>query len=271
MTTSIEINRRNWDERAIIHARDTTGEYALNRFRVGEDTLHRIEAAELGDVTDKHVLHLQCHIGRDTLSLVRRGAIATGLDFSSESLAVARRLASETGLSASFVEGTVDQAASLNLGSFDLVYTTWGTINWLPEIWSWAKAIASVLKPGGELYFADAHPGLLIFEEIDGKLMPAHDYDTPETQPLVFVNPTTYTDDPTIMTNQTTHQWIHSLSKIFSTLMDAGLAITMVREHELLTWRAFPSLVPAGDRLWRLPNGHPRMPLSLSLRAKKLA
>src|SRR5215468_3344139 len=105
MTDAIEINRRNWNERAAIHARDTTGDYMLDRFRAGEDALHAVEAAELGDIAGKRVLHLQCHIGRDTLCLVRRGAVATGLDFSEPALAVARQLARETGLDADFVQG----------------------------------------------------------------------------------------------------------------------------------------------------------------------
>ena len=116
MDDPFEINRRNWDERAAIHARDSTGDYMLDRFRAGEEALHEIEAAELGNVSGKRVLHLQCHIGRDTLCLVRRGAIATGLDFSSAALDVARRLSRETGLKADFVEGTVDQAPRLTPG-----------------------------------------------------------------------------------------------------------------------------------------------------------
>ena len=98
MDDPIEINRRTWDERAGIHARDSTGDYGLERFRAGDSSLHAIEDAELGDLSGKHVLHSQCHIGRDTLCLVRRGAIATGLDFSGAALGVARRLADETGL-----------------------------------------------------------------------------------------------------------------------------------------------------------------------------
>src|SRR6266705_76318 len=160
MTDYIEINRQNWEERAAIHARDTAGDYMLDRFRAGEDALHAIEAAELGDISGKRVLHLQCHIGRDTLCLVRRGATATGLDFSTAALGVARRLSDETGLKADFVEGTVYQAPDLTPGPFDLVFTTWGTICWLPDVKKWAKVIASVLALGGELYFADAHPGL---------------------------------------------------------------------------------------------------------------
>src|SRR5947207_268209 len=134
MTDAIEINRRSWDERAGIHARDSTGDYMLDRFRAGEDALHEIDAAELGDITGKRVLHLQCHIGRDTLCLARRGAIVTGLDFSAPALAVARRLADETGLRAEFVQGTVEAAPQLTTGPFDLVFTTWGTICWLPDI-----------------------------------------------------------------------------------------------------------------------------------------
>src|SRR5271154_6563916 len=103
MADPIDINRQVWDERAAIHADDSTGSFALGRFRAGEDVLHAIEAAELGDISGKRVLHLQCHTGRDTLCLVRRGAIATGLDFSGAALGVARRLATETGLAATFV------------------------------------------------------------------------------------------------------------------------------------------------------------------------
>src|SRR5690349_24131099 len=100
MIDPIEVNRRNWDERATIHARDTTSDYMLARFRAGEDTLHAIEAAELGDISGKRVLHLQCHIGPDTLSLARRGAVVSGLDFSKSALEVARRLSEVTSLKA---------------------------------------------------------------------------------------------------------------------------------------------------------------------------
>jgi len=269
MVDPIHINRLNWDERAGIHARDATGDYRLDRFRAGEDALHAIEAAELGDISGKRVLHLQCHIGRDTLCLVRRGAAATGLDFSGVALDVARRLAFETGLQATFVQGTVDAAPSLTPGPFDLVFTTWGTICWLPDVRTWARVIASVLAPGGELYFADTHPGFAVMEEHAGKLAPTHDFQTPAQQPLEFVNATTYTGDPTVMTHQSTREWIHSLSAILGALIDAGLTITMFREHEVLPWRGLHCLVPASDRLWRLPDGHPRFPLSFSLRARK--
>ena len=270
MSDHIDINLRNWEERASIHARDTTGDYMLGRFRAGEDALHEIEATELGDVSGKRVLHLQCHIGRDTLCLARRGAVVTGLDFSKSALDVARRLSEETGLKAEFVLGTVDQAPELTPGPFDLVFTTWGTICWLPDMANWAKVIASVLAPGGELYFADAHPAFNVFDESAGALVLTHDFQTPADKPLQFVSETTYTGDRTIMSHQATREWIHSLSAVLGGLMDAGLTITMFREHDVLPWRGLPMLVPASDRLWRLPEGHPRIPLSYSLRAKKM-
>jgi SAM-dependent methyltransferase len=269
MEDPIEINRRNWDERAVIHARDVTGDYMLDRFRAGEDALHEIDAAELGDIAGKRVLHLQCHIGRDTLCLVRRGAIATGLDFSAAALDVARRLAQETGLEADFVQGTVEEAPRLTPGPFDLVFTTWGTICWLPDMTLWARTIAAVLAPGGELYFADAHPSFAVLEDYAGKLAPTYDFQTPPDRPLEFVNATTYTGDPTILRHQANREWIHSLSTIFGALMDAGMTITMFHEHEVLPWQGLPCLVPASERLWRLPEGYPRLPLSFSLRARK--
>ena len=269
MSDPVAINLRNWDERAIIHSRDTTGDYMLDRFRAGADALHEIEAAELGDISGKTVLHLQCHIGRDTLCLVRRGAIVTGLDFSSEALRTARRLAAETGLDATFVQGRVDDAPRLTPGPFDLVFVTWGALCWLPDLKPWADAIATVLRPGGELYLADAHPNFQLMDMRDGHLVPVFDRQTPPDRPLEFANETTYTGDPTVMTHQASREWIHALSTIICHLLDAGLTITMFHEHDVLPWRGLPLLVPATDRLWCLPDGHARVPLSFSLRARR--
>jgi SAM-dependent methyltransferase len=284
----IEINRRNWDERAAIHAREALGEMVAC-FRRGEDSLLAIERTELGDISGKRVLHLQCHVGRDTLCLAQRGAFVTGLDFAPTAIEVARRLSIETGLKATFIQGTVDQTPQLAPGPYDLVFTTWGTLCWLPDTRDWARVVASVLAPGGELYCADAHPSFVMLEEQAGKLVPTFDFQTSSHRPLEFVDtePTTYMGDPTPMTHQATRVWIHSLSAIFGSLIDAGLTITMFHEHEVLPWRRYAaqvtvrqgetialsgdveSLVPVTDRMWRLRDGHPRMPLSFSIRARK--
>jgi 2-polyprenyl-3-methyl-5-hydroxy-6-metoxy-1,4-benzoquinol methylase len=269
MENPIDVNRRMGDERAHIHAQDTSGGYRLDRIRAGEYALHAIEDAELGDVSGRRVLHLQCHIGSDTLCLAGRGAVVTGLDFSEVALNSAKRLADETGFKINFVQGSVYDAPRLAPGPFDLVFTTWGTICWLPDVAAWARVIASVLKPGAELYFADAHPGFLLMEESSGRMVPTYDYRTPPASPLEFVETTTYTGDPTVLTHQSTWTWIHPLSVVIGALIDAGLTIVMFHEHELLPWQGLPMLTRASDRLWRLPDGHVSFPLSYSLRAKK--
>src|SRR5262249_15227664 len=137
MSTFVETNRASWDERAEIHVEDLTGSYGVDRFLAGEDMLYPIEAAEVGDGSGLKVLHLQCDIGIDTLCLARRGAAVTGLDFSAPALRHAHDLAERAGLAARFVHGEVYDAEALCGTGFDLVYTSWGTINWLPDIRRW--------------------------------------------------------------------------------------------------------------------------------------
>jgi SAM-dependent methyltransferase len=269
MEDPIEVNRRLWDERATIHMRDVTGFYRLDRIRAGEAGLHPIEEAELGDIRGKDVLHLQCHIGTDTLRLAARGARVTGLDFSEVAVTSARRLAKETGFDIRYIQGRVEDAPRLAPGPFDLVYTSWGTIAWLRDIDAWGKTIAAVLKPEGELYFADAHPGFLLMEEEQGKMVATWDFDTASDRPVDLTIATTYNGDPTILENQRELTWIHPISAVLGSLIGAGMALLWLHEHEILAWRGLPMLVPAGAGQWRLPDGHPRFPLSYSLRARK--
>jgi len=264
-----ETNRRNWDERVPIHVRDATGFSETEATVAGRATLGPIEASELGDVRGRRLLHLQCHFGLGTLVLIRRGAQATGLDFSPKAIEAARDLARRAGISAHFVEGNVYDAPTLIPERFDIVYTTWGTVTWLPDIARWAQTIAAVLAPGGFLYFADDHPAAQMLEEIDGRLVATYPWRTPPEAPLVFEAATTYTGDRTPLANTKTYQWIHPVSEIVSGLLAAGLQIEMLHEHELLPWKPFRMMVPAGDGYYRLPDGAPRIPLALSLRARK--
>ncbi|WP_342234974.1 class I SAM-dependent methyltransferase [Inquilinus sp. OTU3971] len=157
MHEGVALNRANWDERVAVHLRSAF--YNVDGFRRGETDLGPIEAAEIGDIAGLRVAHLQCHFGMDTMYLARRGARVTGLDFSAKAIAAARALAAETGSGAEFVEGDVyDAPRLLGEGVHDLVFTSWGTIIWLPDIVRWAQAVAALLKPGGRLYFLDGHP-----------------------------------------------------------------------------------------------------------------
>ena len=195
-----------------------------------------------------------------------------GLDFSATAVAAARDLAARTGLPARFFEGDVYDARALLDGSFDGVYVTWGAINWLPDIRRWAAVAASLLAPGGWLYLAESHPSTLILEEIDGRLEATYAWRTPRDLPIITEEATTYTGDPDLISNRRTCEWIHPLSEILGGLLEAGLALEFLNEHELLPYRLFPSLmVEAGGRMYRLRDGVVPMPLAFSLRMRKPA
>ncbi len=265
----IAANRRNWDERAAIHIENRTGFYPIDRLKAGEDILHEIEAAEIGAVAGKRIAHLQCHFGLDSICLARRGAAVSGLDFSAAAVAAARGLAVELGVAAEFVESDVHDARERLSGSFELVYVTWGTITWLPDIRRWAGVVASLLGPDGALYLADAHPSALMLEEIDGRIQPHYRWRVPADRPLLFDDPVTYTGDPAPLAHTRNSEWIHPFSEILGGLIEAGLRLEFLHEHERLPWKLFASMVPDGDRLYRLPDGAASVPLAFSLMARK--
>lgn len=265
----LDVNLASWNERAGIHLADETGFYEIDAFRAGKSTLHEIEAQEIGEVRGKRLAHLQCHIGLDTLSLARLGAEVTGLDFSRAALDGARKHATETDIAATFVEGNVYDARQLLSGTYDIVYVTWGAINWLPDIARWAQVVASLLTPGGFLYLAEAHPFALVFEEVDGRLEPTYAWRTPKDQPILGDTPTTYTGATTPLVNRRTHEWMHPLSDIVGAVVGAGLRIDFLHEHERLPWPLFPMMQPAGGKLYRMPKGIPPFPLSFSLKATR--
>lgn len=262
-------NRANWDERVAIHRRDATGSYRIAQFLAGCDRLHPIEDGELGDVAGARLLHLQCHFGLDTLRLARRGATVTGVDFSPAAIDQARAMARRIGREdATFTLASVYDAADAVPGRFDVVYTTWGTICWLPDLDAWARVIAAKLAPGGRFYFADAHPFMLMLEEVDGRLVPTYPQDTPRERPLVFDGTETYTGDATPLARTRTYEWVHSISRILRALRGAGLEVAGLHEHDTVPWRAFPMCVDAGRGMYRLPAGQPAIPLALSLTAR---
>lgn len=271
MDAYFKANRANWDERVAIHVKDQTGLYRMADFRAGVDTLFPVEAAEIGDVSGQRLVHLQCHFGKDTLVLARRGATVTGLDFSTAAIAAARALAEEVAVPATFVEGNVYDAPDLvGRAAYDVAYVTWGAINWLPDIVGWAQTVADVLKPGGRLYLAETHPTILAFEEIDGLIQPGYAYQTPKDQPIADDTNVTYTGAPDLLAARRTYEWIHPVSAILTALSSVGLRLTFFHEHEVLPYRLFPMMIEgeAPDQ-FVLPPSLPRLPLAFSLGAVK--
>lgn len=262
------LNRANWDERVPAHLAPES-DYAMDGLRAGHMALHAIEEAELGPVAGLRLLHLQCHFGRDTLALAQRGARVTGLDFSGPAIAAAQGLAAELGIDATFVQADVYEARAALEGVFDRIFVTWGTTVWLPDIAGWARVVASLLAPGGVFYFADIHPAALVFDDEtarDG--MPGWFAPYFQVGPLVLEDSRDYANPTTVLTNTRTHQFIHTVGDTVQALIDAGLRIEMLREHDSVAWKAFGCLVEAPGGVFRWPEKR-WLPLAYSVRAVK--
>lgn len=220
----------------------------------------------LGDLTGLDVVHLQCHIGTDTLSLARLGGRVTGVDFSPSALAVARDLATDGGARVRFVESELYSVPEVLGADFDLVYTGVGALNWLPDIAAWAKVVAALLRPGGRLYVRDGHPMLsTLYDGIDDDVLRVT---LPyfEGAPQRWESEITYTDGPAV-TSPEQYEWNHGLGEIVQAVIDAGLRVTALREHTECEWQALPQTVEGPDGKYRLPEGAERLPLMFTLEA----
>jgi SAM-dependent methyltransferase len=230
-------NRANWDERVPIHAAGSV--YDLPGFVAGRDTLRDFEVAEVGDVSGRTLLHLQCHLGLDTLSWARRGAVVTGLDFSAPAVDLADDLAARIGLTtARFVAADVyDAPEALDGQTFDILYTGLGALCWLPDLARWAQTVAALLTPGGFVYLAEFHPFCDVLAD-DGRTV-QNDYF--RRDPIVVDAPGSYADPDAATTATLTVEWLHGIGDVVSALTGAGLRLEFLHEHNSGHYR-----LPAG-------------------------
>jgi len=267
------INRASWDERAPAHA--ASPDYLFTAMVEDRSLLSRVvrfDVPRLGDITGLRGVHLQCHIGTDTVSLARLGARMTGLDFSSAALIEARRLSDATGAGVDFVEADLyDAVDALGGERFDLVFTGIGALCWLPDIRRWAEVVAGLLRPGGRLFLREGHPMLwsLADPRDDGLLVVEHPYfERPE--PIVWDEGGTYVQTDVEFTHNITHEWNHGLGETVTALMDAGLRLTMLEEHDSVPWEALPGqMVRTEQDEWRLADRPWRLAHSYTLQAVK--
>ncbi len=264
-------NRANWDARAAVHAGSAF--YDLEHYADDPQAISTIvewDRRLLGNVEGLDLLHLQCHIGTDTISWARLGANVTGLDFSSESLRVAKDLASRAGAGVEFVYGDVRQADQVLGRQFDLVYTSVGVLCWLPDIREWAKAASACLRPGGRLYLRDGHPLLATFDyDRDDSLVVCKGDYYGDGSPQRFDDGYTYTGDLTRLTSPVAYEWTHGLGAILTALAEQDLRIHRVEEYDWLDWKLFPWMIEEPGGRWRFPPGHPRLPLAFSILAAR--
>lgn len=258
----IDANRSVWEEWTRTGMTPAFGK--LERFRRGEEVLQGFELDEVGDVSGKSLLHLQCHFGMDTLAWARHGASVTGVDFSEEAIDLAHQLRADVGMDAQFVRSDVYRLPEVLDERFDLVYTSFGVLAWLPELDRWARVIDHFLEPGGSFYIADYHPFALVFTETEDIAHPT------------FTQSYFRADEPMELAGEEGGQrfviygWPYTLGGIVSALAAVGLRIEFLHEFPFSESRHLDFLVERHDGTWTLPEGlHGNLPLLFSLRATK--
>jgi SAM-dependent methyltransferase len=267
-----ELNRASWDERAPAHA--TSPDYAVEQFVADPHFLSevvRFDLPLLGDIAGLDGVHLQCHIGTDTLSLARLGAKMTGLDFSGAALIEARQLTERAGPPVNFVESDVYSAPDvLGTGRYDLVFTGIGALCWLPDIRRWASVVSDLLRPGGRLFLREGHPMLWSLDEAHGEqLIVGYPY-FETVEPLVDDDDGTYVETNTSFVHNTTHSWNHGLGEVVTALFDVGMHITQLVEHDSVPWEALPGqMTKLENGEWRLTDRPQRLAHSYTLQAVK--
>ncbi len=257
-------NQAMWDARVPLHT--ASDWYDLEGFRAGRLALDDLELAGVGDVEGRTLLHLQCHFGLGTLSWSRLGADATGIDFSAEAITQASSLARELNLPTHFEQAEV---STCRLGrTFDICFTSWGVLMWLPDLAAWARTIAAHLRLGGEFFVAEGHPHLFIWDDQrDGAgYLPRNPYFR-HREPVVDPEASTYVDTSHRI-GHPQYRWNHPISEVVTALADAGLRITELVEHPRLPWQPLPWMIPDRQPGWWRIDQDP-FPLSFTLKAVK--
>jgi SAM-dependent methyltransferase len=265
---ALRLNRELWD--AAVEPHVASAFYDVEGFLAGGGALEPDFLEELGPVRGLDLIHLQCHFGLDTLSLARLGARVTGVDFSPAAVAAARELATRAGLDARFVEADAQALPAELSGGFDLVYTGGGALCWLADLGAWARGVARLLRPGGEVFVRDFHPALGMFaprESEDGALRLEAPYFR-AGGPVVWSDGLLYASQEGPRGESV--EWAHALSEVAQALLDAGLVLTRLREHPWCSYRSHEFLVEREGR-WVHPHHPGGLPLMFSLRARKPA
>ena len=260
-TEYFDANRNLWNQRTVVH-RDSSF-YNREGFKNGETVLTPIELNELKDVAGKTMLHLQCHFGMDSLDWARRGAKVTGIDLSDTAIREAQELNNELKLDAEFICCNVYDVRQHVQQQFDIVFTSYGTIGWLPDLNKWATVIYDSLQKGGTFYMADFHPVVWMFDEEFTHIK--YHYDNRDI--IVTENEGTYTDRNAAITGKE-YGWNHSIAEILTALIDAGLTIQLFHEHMYSPYPCFRNVVETAGK-WYIKGMEEKIPMVYSLKAIK--
>jgi SAM-dependent methyltransferase len=260
----ISINRELWDEKTKHHISSAFYNMDGDAFVNGKSSLNEAELQLLGDVAGQRVLHLQCHFGQDTLSLARMGAKATGVDFSGVAIQKARELNEQLGLDATFICSDIYELTEQLDEQFDIVFASYGTIGWLPDMQRWAQMVARYLKPGGHFVFVEFHPVVWMFSYDFSHA--AYSYFNKGA--IIETATTTYADRSVEM-NKTEIGWNHDLAEVMQNLIDAGLRIELFREYDHSPYNCFKNMVETEPGLYQVKGLEGVLPLVYALKAGK--
>jgi SAM-dependent methyltransferase len=257
-----ETNRKTWNEKVKIHANSSM--YDLVAFKTGKSSLMPYEQKALGDVKGKSMLHLQCHFGQDTLSWSRLGAKCTGVDLSDEGIKLAKELNDELQLDAYFICCNVLETSKFVDETFDIVFTSYGVIGWLPDLKPWGKMIAERLKSGGIFYMVEFHPIVWMFDYLDGKSVMKHGYMQDDVIYEEYEG--TYANQDSKMISKE-YGWNHGLSEVINALTEAGLQIEYLNEHNESPYDVLPELIKTDRGMYRTKDQ--LYPLIFEIKATK--
>lgn len=263
MNEFVENNRSLWNGWTRLH--EESAFYDLEGFKAGRSSLKPVELEELGEVAGKTLLHLQCHFGMDTLSWARLGARVTGVDFSADAITLARSLSAELNLPANFICSSLYDLPQALEGEFDIIFTSYGVLSWLPDLDGWAEIVARYLKRGGTFYIVEFHPFAEMLDD-DGTTFKYAYFHTPE--PIELQAQGSYAE-PNADFTHAEYNWAHSLSDVINAVLRAGLRLKFVHEFPFSSYQLWPSLEEIEPDKFQLKNAGLTPPLMFSLRATR--
>lgn len=257
-----EVNRAAWNEKTTIHY--TSEFYENEAFIAGKTSLKEIELGLLKDLKNKRLLHLQCHFGQDTISLGKLGAIPTGVDISDAAIEKAIELNKIVDGNATFIRSDIYDLPNNLDEQFDVIFMSYGTIGWLPDINKWASIVDHFLKPGGQFLIVDFHPVIWMYDDDFTKVT----YRYFNSEPIVEVEEGTYADQNSSIA-PTTISWNHGLSEIITALLNVGIQLVDFQEYDYSPYDCFRHLEQVGESRYRTTVFGDKVPMVYSILGKK--
>jgi ubiquinone/menaquinone biosynthesis C-methylase UbiE len=258
----LNINRKLWNDKTSVHYQSDF--YDVKSFIKGKDSLNPIEIELLGDISGKSILHLQCHFGMDSISLARRGGMVTGIDLSDQSIKQAKDLNERSGTKVDFILSDVYSLPQNLNKQFDIIFTSYGTVGWLPDMDKWAGVIQHFLKPGGKFIMVEFHPVVWIFDDNFKEII----YKYSDIDPIIEDLEGTYTNREADIKNRSV-SWNHGLGTVLNALLKKGLTIDSFQEYDYSPYDCFNNTIEIEEGKFQIKGLEDKIPMLYSLTIRK--